>query len=66
MRKAMKTKYDYYKTDKIYQDCLSLAKNMLNIEDDMKNPFVFNEFLDDIHSRKVSRSFNQINVFWSH
>ena len=54
MRKKMKSKYGYYKKSKVYADCLNLAKKLLNIDDDPKNPFVFNEFLDDIHSRKVT------------
>ena len=57
MRKLIKKKYDFYKTSRLYTDCLSLAKKKLNIDDDLDNPFVFNEFLDDIHSRKVARLF---------
>ena len=54
MRKVMKKKYNFYKTSELYLECLSLAKEMLNIDDDPDNPLMFNEFLDDIHSRKVS------------
>ena len=53
LRKIMKKKYDYYKNSQLYMKCLSLAKQKLNIDDNQENPLLFNEFLDDIHSRRV-------------
>lgn len=52
MRAYVKNNLELYQNDKEYLESLNLLKSKFKI-DEKDNPFVFNEFLDDLHSRKV-------------
>jgi hypothetical protein len=52
MRAYVKNNLDLYQKNKEYLESLKLLQSKFNI-DETNNPFVFNEFLDDFHSRKA-------------
>ncbi len=56
MRAFVKNNLDLYQKNSEYLDALKLLKSRFKI-DESDNPFVFNEFLDDFHSRKAHNIF---------
>ncbi len=52
MRAYVKNNLYLYQKNKEYLKTLKLLKSKFKI-DETDNPFVFNEFLDDFHSRKA-------------